>query len=158
MDAFVEYAKERFPNRNINIHLAIFIEPYLHLTLYGIKQFESRFSAKKIAPYGKVSAQDVIFLKKSGGSIVGECRVESVWFYDLNLTSLTDIRHLYQDKLRIQNDAFWMEKKESKYATIVKIADSTRIEPIRLLKRDRRGWVVLVDKNDARKKHKLTTD
>ena len=51
----------------VQVHLAVMVEPYLSRVLDGSKTIESRFSRKKIAPWGRVSSGDVVVLKKSGG-------------------------------------------------------------------------------------------
>ena len=48
------------------LHLAVFLEPYLRYILEGKKTVESRFSGRRIAPYGNVQCDDVILLKRSG--------------------------------------------------------------------------------------------
>ena len=39
----------------VQVHLAVMVEPYLSRVLDGSKTIESRFSRKKIAPWGRVS-------------------------------------------------------------------------------------------------------
>ncbi|KKQ35404.1 MAG: hypothetical protein US51_C0006G0001, partial [Microgenomates group bacterium GW2011_GWA2_37_6] len=52
-------------------HLAIFKGDGAEKILTGKKTIESRFSKNKIAPYGVVSAGDLVYMKLSGGAIIG---------------------------------------------------------------------------------------
>jgi hypothetical protein len=57
------------------LHLAVFIEPYLSFIFEGTKTIESRFNMRKQAPFGQVSAGDVLLLKRSGGPVCGVCLI-----------------------------------------------------------------------------------
>ena len=77
-------------------HLAIFQQPFLELILAGKKTIESRFSQKKIAPYGRINVRDVVLMKKSGGNVLGEFTVKNVLeFEKLNPTKLQEIKVKY---------------------------------------------------------------
>ena len=78
-ECMVEYGME-----GCAAHIAVMVEPYLTRILEGKKTIESRFSRKKIAPHGKVHKGDVVFLKKSGGPIVGFFRVSEVLFFEID--------------------------------------------------------------------------
>ncbi len=128
------------------LHLAIFIEPYLKFILEGKKTVESRFSKHKVAPYQKIRSGDIILLKRSGGPILGICQVVKVWFIRLNPRKLTEIKQNFTDSLCIKDSSFWKNKKEATYATLMKIIHPVNIEPVKFIKHDRRGWVVLNSK------------
>lgn len=134
---------------NGNLHLAIFIEPYLSYIISGKKKVESRFSINKCAPFGKVKKGDIVLIKKSGGPIVGYCKVEDVWYYKLDSKSFNDIKDNYSDLLCVEDSDFWEERKRSSYATLIRLTNFQQISPIQVIKKDRRGWVVL--KNDNQK-------
>ena len=76
-DEIIENLKKQLSNndlkkiKNKRLHLGIFSEPYLTYMLEGNKTIESRFSKNKIAPYKKISKEDIVLLKKSSGKIVG---------------------------------------------------------------------------------------
>lgn len=125
------------------VHLAIFVPPYLDYILSGKKTVESRFSANKCAPYGRVNRGDVLLLKKSGGPIVGLCQVSNVWTYQLDSESWKDIRNDYAESLCAQDPDFWTDRKHASFATLMRIKHAVSIEPIFIDKHDRRGWVVL---------------
>lgn len=134
-----------YSNRiSMGIHLAIFREPYLKFILEGKKTVESRFSTRQIAPYQKVYRGDILLLKLSGGPIVGLCEVIDVWFYRLNPQKWLYIKKNFTQFLCVQDSNFWSEQKQASFGTLMQITHPTTIEPIRLSKRDRRGWVVLL--------------
>jgi hypothetical protein len=137
--------RKRIP---FSIHLAILVEPYLKFILDGKKTVESRFSINKIAPYEKIYKGDIILLKRSGGPIIGICKVTNSQFYRVDSKSLSEIKHNFSNALCVHNTSFWKEKESSLYATIICIDKVIAIDPISFVKRDRRGWIVLHKKNE----------
>ena len=101
-------------------HLAIFKGDGADKILSGEKTIESRFSKSRIAPFGLISSGDLVYIKPSGKDIIGQFRVKKVIFFDLG-----PIQH--------------------RYVTLIFIGESTRFitSPIKLKKKDQRGWVVL---------------
>ena len=130
-----------------SIHLAIFVEPFLQFLLDGKKTIESRFSINNCAPFNKVAKGDLLLIKKSGGPIVAICTVKDRWYYRLNPNSWSEIRQ-YQEALCIHDPSFWEEKQDASFATLIQIANITKISPIDFEKKDRRGWVVIADKTN----------
>ena len=128
---------------NIGIHIGIFVKPYLDLLLGGKKTVESRFSANRCAPYGIARKADVLLLKRSGGPIMGLCRLGDVWCYQLEPQSWRLIRDRFAEQLCISDPAFWAAKKDACYATLMRVEHSRQVEPVAIPKRDRRGWVVV---------------
>jgi len=127
----------------VGIHLAVFVEPYLSFVLSGTKTVESRFSVNKLAPFELVHEGDVVLLKKTGGPIVGLCRVSHVWNFKLEPKTWSEIRNDFADALCAQDPSFWDQRKEASYATLMRVDNVLTIPPIKIDKRDRRGWVVL---------------
>ena len=130
-------------NSRIGIHLAIFVEPYLEFVLEGKKTVESRFSVNRVAPYGQVGENDVIFLKRAGGPIVGVCEVTNTWFYKLGPESFEEIATRFGRAICPVDEDFWVERRRAEYATLIKLGRVHRTEPLAFPKKDRRGWVVL---------------
>lgn len=126
-------------------HLAIFKGNGGEKILLGLKTIEYRFSKVKKAPYGIISSGDLVYVKPSGGDIIGQFRVKKVFFFD-NLSE-ADLKKLEEDygKKTSVEAAYWSIKKDSKYGTLIFIGDSTRFitSPIKIPKKDLRGWVVL---------------
>lgn len=130
-----------------NIHLGIFVEPYLQYVLEGKKTVESRFSVHRIAPYNHVQNNDLLLLKQSGGPIVGLSQVSFVWQYNLNPSSWKEIRKEFTEMLCAQDPNFWAIRRKACYATLMRLNNVKKITPIEYVKRDRRGWVVLQNRD-----------
>jgi len=135
------------PRAPFGVHLAIFVEPYLEHVLAGRKTVESRFSIRPQAPYRAVSPGDVLLLKHSGGPVVGLCRVTDAWFYRLDPATWSSIRRDFTEELCAQDPAFWEARARAEYATLLRVGDVRRIPALTCDKRDRRGWVVLRQRN-----------
>lgn len=132
-----------FKQREIGLHLAIFVEPYLTYLLEGRKTVESRFSMRRYPPYGRVSPGDVVLIKKSGGPIVGVCEVGDVWHYRLDPHSWKELRQTFTNALCAQDPAFWKAREAASFATLMRVVSVRAVDPITFAKKDRRGWVVL---------------
>ncbi len=125
------------------LHLAILVEPYLQFILDGKKTIESRFSVHRCPPYKGVHRGDVILLKRSGGPIVGLCQVADAWFYQLDPESWTTIKKDFAVAICAQDPDFWVDREAASFATLIRVKHVRSIAPIKYVKRDRRGWVVL---------------
>jgi hypothetical protein len=126
-----------------SVHLAVFVEPFLGYILDGSKTVESRFSANRCAPFGRVHQGDAVLLKRAGGPVVGLAHVRAVWSYHLDEASWRFIRENFTEALRAQDPGFWKSRREAAYATLMSINHVIAFEPIEWEKRDRRGWVVV---------------
>ena len=105
---------------------------------------EGRFSREKNLPYGKIKKGDEIYLKESGGKILGKVNVDNVLFYD-NLTAeiIGKLRKEYYRELCFR-DEFWLKYGKSKYVSLIFLKNPQRfVSPIKYKKRDRRGWVII---------------
>lgn len=131
------------PNQSVGVHLAIFVEPYLRLILEGKKTIESRFGVHRSAPHGRVQPGDVLFLKASGGPVVGLCQVGETWFFDLRETSLATVRARFARELCAEDPAFWQARAHAKLATLMRVDHVVTLPPISIPKRDRRPWVII---------------
>lgn len=126
-------------------HLAIVNKQTAEAILGGIKTIETRFSLHKIAPFGVISAGDLVYIKPSGEEIIGQFRVKKVFFFDgLDLSDLSYLRDLYGKEI-VAEEEYWEKKKDSRYGTIIFIGDSERFitSPLKIKKSDQRGWMVL---------------
>jgi hypothetical protein len=129
-----------------SLHLAVFVEPYLTYMLEGRKTVESRFTLTPRPPYRRVLAGDLLLLKQSSGPIVGACRAGAVWDYQLVPDSWTQIKQDFAAALCAQ-DGFWDERAKAAYATLIRIESLQVLPPLPVAKRDRRGWVVILDRS-----------
>lgn len=125
----------------VGVHLAVFVEPYLEAILDGRKTVESRFALHRCAPYGQVETGDVILLKRSGGPVVGIARAANTDFRRLGPGDLESIRCTYADELFATDDDFWTVRADKRYATLIGLEETLRIDEMVVEKRDRRGWV-----------------
>ncbi len=126
-------------------HLAIFKGDGGEKILLGKKLIESRFSKRKDPPFGAISKGDLVYIKPSGKDIIGQFRVKKVIFYDgLEEEGLEQIRKEF-GKAIATGEGYWSGKASSRYATLIFIGEFSRFitSPIRIPKKDHRGWVVL---------------
>ena len=124
------------------MHLGVFTEPCLSYMLEGKKTIESRFSKNKILPYEKITKDDIVVVKKSGGNVVGFFTIKECMFFNLQKISISDIRKNYDKELCV-DDSFWIEKSNSNYATLIFIDKLYKLEPFRIIKKGMQTWVKL---------------
>lgn len=122
------------------LHLGIFTEPYLTYMLDEKKTIESRFSKNKIMPYNKISKDDIVIAKKSGGNIVAFFTIKDILFYDLNEVSIDKIKNKYNKYLCVGED-FWSSKKNSNYATLIFIDKIVKLNPFHIDKKRMQTWI-----------------
>jgi hypothetical protein len=125
------------------IHLGIFVEPFLTYVLSGLKTVESRFSRNRTVPYGRVRGGDLVLMKRSGGAVVGLCQVVECWMYPLTEGTYKEIRHRFARAMCAVDADFWKARRRARYATLMAIDSVTRLEPIRTAKKDPRAWVIM---------------
>ncbi len=126
-------------------HLAVFTKGVGEKILSGEKTMESRFSSRKIPPFGAISSGDWVYIKTSGEDIIGQFRVQKVFFFDgLSDMDLKTIEKDYGKEISAEN-SYWEIKKNAKYGTLIFIGevDPFITAPIKFSKKDLRGWVVL---------------
>lgn len=123
-------------------HLGIFTEPYLNYMLEKKKTIESRFSKNKIAPFEKITKDDIVFVKKSGGDIVAYFTIKEVLFFDLRNTPIEEIKEKYGKELCVDN-SFWTIKKDSNYATLIVIDQIKKVKPFSIKKKGMQTWIEL---------------
>ena len=125
-------------------HLAIFDREAAAAIFSGKKKIEGRFSQIKIAPYGRVSAGDVVLIKISGEAVVGQFSVDRVIYFDHPTNDeVGEIKKKYGRSLALPV-TFWLEREKIKFASLMFIKSATKfIIPPQIPKKDLRGWVVL---------------
>jgi ASC-1-like (ASCH) protein len=150
-DLRIALAKDRFWRRSLSVqneerftlHLAIFREPYLTSIMEGKKTIETRFAKRPCAPYQRISAGDIIVLKRASAGIVGICMAERVWFYRLDVQSFSLIKETYASAICPAGESFWDDLKQSAVATLILVGKVAEVRNVQFKKRNRRGWVVL---------------
>lgn len=109
----------------------------------GKKTIETRFSKRPCAPYQRILPGDIIVLKRAFGGIVGICMAERVWFYRLDIKSLSLIQETFGPAICPAGESFWDDLKQSAVATLILVGNVAEVRNVQFKKRDRRGWVVL---------------
>lgn len=127
----------------VSLHLAVLVEPYLGAILAGQKTIESRFAQQRRAPYGQAAGGDIVLLKRSGGPILGLAMISQAQDYALTSGVLQELQAAYATPLYAQDPAFWAARAGTRYATLLWLDHVLPITPLRIARRDRRGWVVL---------------
>lgn len=131
--------------QSVRKHLAIFRTGAGEDILDGKKTIETRFSKMKIAPFGQISTGDLVYIKPAGTDIIGQFRVKKVIFYDgLDDGEIGEIKEKYGEKIAA-DEAYWQRKAKSVYGSLIFIGQVTRFitAPLKITKKDLRGWVVL---------------
>ena len=128
----------------MNEHVAIFSPEAIKQIFKGKKVIDARFSIKRIAPFQLIHAGDIVYMKKSGGKIVGQFRVSAVISFErLTEELLQKIQKDYHRELQV-NKYFWSDHSEAQYGTLIFISEVQPVLfPIEIVKRDRRPWMVL---------------
>lgn len=124
------------------LHLAILQPPYLELIAKREKTIESRFNAKRAAPFGTVETGDLVLLKETGKPITHYFFAASVTLIDLAHTPLDLVREQYGIGIKAQNEeTFWRERESANYATMIGVGEHGEVPPLAVAKKDQRGWV-----------------
>lgn len=131
-------------------HLAILHKSAINAILSGNKLIETRFSDHRIVPFGVINVGDLVFMKEPGRDIIGQFKVKKVFNYE-GLTQ-QDVEKIFTDfggaisvGDKQEDEAFFTQKKNSHYGTLIFVGESERLitSPVIFKKSDRRGWVVL---------------
>lgn len=134
---------ELFLSDAINIHLAVFTEPFLSLILSGKKTMESRFSINNVVPYRRVLPNDIVLIKKSGSAVVGFFIVKDVmYFSNLNKMKIDFVQNKYGSQLAWDIE-FLSNKSYSKYLSLISFELVVKINPIETNKSDKTGWSIV---------------
>ena len=123
-------------------HLGVFNEPYLSLIINKVKKVESRFTKYKVLPYQKIKKDDVVFLKKSSGMVLGYFIVSEVLFIDLKKVNIESIKKKYNNLLCLE-DSFYLKKQDSNYVSLIYIKDLCLLKPFAIHKKGMQTWVKL---------------
>ena len=127
---------------HVGLHLGVFSEPYLTHILNGRKTVESRFGATRRPPFQKVEGGDILLLKKSSGPIVAIAHVTDVWYYELGRLGFESVIERFGPALCLEEE-FIRTKSCSAFATLIRLDHVQGLKDVKVDKRDRRGWVVL---------------
>ncbi len=108
------------------------------------KRVEARFCRVKRPPLGAVGVGDVLLLKRASGPVSAWCRVAGVLPLRLAGEWMEDVRGAFDEALGMPGDAFWNSVAAARFGTLIEVGTVTELpRPVRCMKRDQRGWVVL---------------
>ena len=131
-----------------NDHVLILKKPYLEAILAGRKRIESRLMHTKRAYFGQVKVGDRLFLKLSSGPVYATAIVAAVKNFE-NLTPQQMIKLKQQYNHHIKgSEKYWQDKANCRFGCLVWLGHVRAIEPVRINKKDWRGWVVLTEKEE----------
>ena len=131
-----------------NYHLVILKKPYLEAILAGRKRIESRFTKTMRSPFRRVLPGDKLFLKVSSGPVCAMAKAGAVKnFENLTPEQIVKIKEQHNHHIR-GSDEYWQGREGCKFGFLVWLEDVQAIKPVRIGKRDWRGWVVLTKKED----------
>jgi hypothetical protein len=129
----------------VGVHLGVFVEPFLGAILDRRKTIESRFGIYRCAPFEKVRRGDIILLKRSGGPVVGLALAGDATYYELTADVLNELRDRFAVRLYAQSDEFWAACADKRFASLIEIDGTVKIDTMSVDKHDRRGWVTYID-------------
>lgn len=132
-------------------HLAIFSKTVADQVFTLEKRVDMRLSQVKSSPFRQIAAGDRIFVKVSGGKVVGEFTVGRLVFYEqLDDFLQKQLKREYGKLIKMPAD-FWQSHHKARYATVIFIHSPRRfLKPIVVNKHDLRAWVVL--DNDSKRR------
>lgn len=104
-------------------HVAILHKQYLDAILDGSKTVESRLSATRSAPFGRVQPGDTIYFKETGGAFRATAVVAGVMsFEDLRPADVRTLARRYGPRIGA-DAAYWESREDAKYATFLTLRD-----------------------------------
>jgi len=130
-------------------HVAILMKPYIDLLLSGRKTVESRLTRNALPPFNTVKPGERIYFKQSAAPFraMGVAK-DVVCAERLTPQDIARLKRKWNDEV-CGDDSYWQQKRESRYATFIRLAD---IEPIDFSPpfKPSRGpaWFVLEDEHD----------
>lgn len=131
-------------------HLAILAEPYLAMVLDGTKTVESRVALNRIAPWLKVAPGHLLFLKRSGGPVVGACMVTQASFYQANVEAMPGEawwpQAVYEASKAVGvHPSYWDtgNRKGARFCTLMELGPVVKMEWTKVAKRGQAGWLCL---------------
>lgn len=122
-------------------HLAVFDKTTALAILSGQKSIDTRFSKHKVAPFSQLSTGDIVYVKITGKEIIGQFKVKKViYFQELEPSDIQKIYKTWGNQIKSSS-----VKAVAKFGTLIFIGESERFltSPLKIDKKDRRGWVVL---------------
>lgn len=131
-------------------HLAIFSKTAIKQIFAGNRKVEIRFSLRRVPPFEAVSMEDLVYIKPPGEDVVGRFLVKKVIFIEgVDSSDWDFIAKYFDNRTSLKNKEsirkYFEIHKSAKYATLIFFdrVEQFIVSPIKINKRDSRGWVVL---------------
>ena len=131
-------------------HLAILSKDAIEQIFTGKKTVETRFSQKRVLPFGRVEIGDLIYIKPPGEDIVGSFLAKKVISFEgLEKQDWKLIKEQFGEKLSFgskkADQSFFAKHSNAKYATLIFIGNVEQFItfPLKIKKKDLRSWVIL---------------
>lgn len=120
---------------------------YIELILSGKKTVDIKLYFTRIAPYNKLHPNDLVYIKESGGPVVGSFQISNVAFYEIHQPpQILRILEGIQSEVGLDDSAdtlrMYAKTKSARYVTVFGIKNPYKLSPpILINKHDRRVWV-----------------
>lgn len=130
---------------------------YIDLILKGKKIIDVKFGINKVSPYNKLIEGDTVYLKESGGPLLGYIKVGKVKFIDIkNPKQIDNIFRANKGKLAISSNSELENLIKSfrhyRYCTVFEILKPIKFKkPISYSSSGRSGWISKIPMNNRQK-------
>lgn len=131
-------------------HLAIFSKSSIKQIFSGKKTVETRFSKKRIAPFAQISVGDIIYIKPPGEEVVGQFTAKKVISFEgIEEGDWAYIKKQFGKKMALGTEEeiyqYFNKNLEAKFGTIILMDNLEQFitSPLKVEKKDLRGWMVL---------------
>lgn len=106
-------------------HVAIIQPGLVDELLCGRKSVETRLSARRVSPYGRVSPGDIVYFRGRGGGYAVRAVVDHVeYFSELTPKRIAALRDVYEEHVR-GGSAYWKSKRGAKFGTFMHLSNVT---------------------------------
>jgi len=110
-------------------HVAVLRRRYLDALLAGEKRVESRLSLARVAPFERVRAGDLVYLKAPGAPVEAVAAVEAARFYEIDgPAGVAALRDRFNHLIGAPPD-YWRAKRLARYATLLWLDPPRPLEP-----------------------------
>jgi len=125
-------------------HVVVIRPPYLQLLLSGKKRVECRLSRIRRPPFQTVSPGDLLWFKRPSGPILAMARAGRCRFHTLHdPDDLARLTAPYAAAIRAEADFFDGAETWARFLSLIWIDQILGLQPMRVIKSDKRAWVVL---------------
>jgi len=126
----------------------IFHTDYIQMMLSGDKSTEIKLGYRRVAPFGKLTAGDYMYIKEASGPVVGRVLIPEVKDYVLDPGSpeLLEILPRIQETVGLRDaehaHAMFEKNQYKRYATVFSLAKPEQLEhPVRIYKNNMSTWI-----------------